>query len=288
MPRDGPRRWVSCPDYWTRSWPRPSWVSGPRGLGRGHHLGPTACLHFRMSKAQVDRLGDRLRFGVPSEADLRELNDFRQSFAPAYQEAVELIRARLGVDPTGRPAKSTTAIMEKLRRESVRLSQIQDIAGARIVVANSNDQDEVVDQLGKLFQRVTVVDRRQKPSHGYRAVHVIPGIRDTPVEVQVRTDLQHHWAELSEKLSDLIDPSIKYGGGSESLREALLSSSATIASIERVEVGVAKLEVRASEEGHDLQAEINELRADLQTAGVMAHAELDRLFVDIRTLAGGA
>ena len=259
----------------------------PLGPGRRHNLWPTGSLEFRMSKAQVDRLGDRLRFGVPSETDLRELNDFRQSFSPAYLEAVDLIRARLGVDPTGRPAKSTTAIVEKLLRESVRLSQIQDIAGARIVVANSNDQDEVVEQLGKLFQRVTVVDRREKPSHGYRAVHVILGIRGTPVEVQVRTELQHHWAELSEKLSDLIDPSIKYGGGSESLRKALLSSSTTIASIEGLEVGVAKLVIRANQKGHDLQAELDELRVELQAAGVMAHAELDRLFVDIRTLAGG-
>jgi ppGpp synthetase/RelA/SpoT-type nucleotidyltranferase len=33
------------------------------------------------------------------------------------------------------------------------------------------------------------------------------------VEIQVRILMQHWWAELSEKLSDTIDPEIKYGGG---------------------------------------------------------------------------
>lgn len=57
------------------------------------------------------------------------------------------------------------------------------------------------------------MDRREDPSHGYRAVHVIAEISGKPVEIQVRTSLQHLWAELSEKLSDHRDPAIKYGGG---------------------------------------------------------------------------
>ena len=61
-------------------------------------------------------------------------------------------------------------------------------------------QDEIVDELGQLFDRANVVDRRRKPSHGYRAVHVVPEFGDAAIELQVRTELQHHWAELSEKL----------------------------------------------------------------------------------------
>src|SRR5207247_2523827 len=108
-----------------------------------------------------------------------------------------------------RPAKSTTAIREKLLRETIRLTQIQDIAGCRLIVDGIADQDAVTSALSRLFDNAIVVDRRDKPSHGYRAVHVIVSYSNRPVEIQVRTSLQHLWAEFSEKLSDVIDPSIK-------------------------------------------------------------------------------
>jgi hypothetical protein len=46
-----------------------------------------------------------------------------------------------------------------------------------------------------------------------------------PIEIQVRTKLQQLWAELSEKAFDVIDPTIKYGGGSERWKKMLLDSS---------------------------------------------------------------
>ena len=81
------------------------------------------------SKSQIDQLGERIRGSALSEADLKLLDSFRLSFAPAYEHVVGSIRSELGLDPTGRPTKSTTSISDKLARESVRLSQIQDIAG---------------------------------------------------------------------------------------------------------------------------------------------------------------
>jgi len=38
-----------------------------------------------ISKTQLDRLGDRLRKGDISEADLRLLDQFRRSFSDAYE-----------------------------------------------------------------------------------------------------------------------------------------------------------------------------------------------------------
>ena len=66
------------------------------------------------------------------------------------------------------------------------------------------DQEEAVQSLVRLFDRMTLMDRRNQPSHGYRAVHVIVGHKDKLVEIQVRTLLQHAWAELSEKMSDVV------------------------------------------------------------------------------------
>ena len=178
-----------------------------------------------LTRTQVDRLGDRLRKGHITEADLRLLDQYRRSFSEAYEGVVEAIRKELGLEPTGRPAKSTTSISDKLRRESIRLSQIQDIAGCRLIVADIAAQESVVQSLSSLFEQTTISDRRQKPSHGYRAVHVIVNSHGKLIEIQVRTALQELWAELSEKCSDVIDPAIKYGGGSERMKELLSRTS---------------------------------------------------------------
>ena len=53
-----------------------------------------------------------------------------------------------------------------------------------------SEQDAAVKSLAKLFDQITVVDRREKTSHGYRAVHVIVNLGGYSVEVQVRTSLQ--------------------------------------------------------------------------------------------------
>jgi hypothetical protein len=205
-----------------------------------------------LSKTQIDRLGERLKGGSHTESDLRLLDDYRRSFGEAYEAVVQTIRQR-GELPTGRLAKSTLSIVEKLRRESIRLSQMQDIAGCRVVVADVVQQELFVASLRTIFPGASVIDRRDKPSYGYRAVHIIAEIFGKPVEIQVRTAVQHLWAELSEKSSDVIDPTIKYGGGTAEWRDFLTSSSEAVASYEKLETtaskAVAAYEVRVA--AHD-------------------------------------
>jgi ppGpp synthetase/RelA/SpoT-type nucleotidyltranferase len=55
------------------------------------------------------------------------------------------------------------------------------------------------------------------------------------IEIQIRTSLQHVWAELSEKFSDVINPSIKYGGGDAIVQEILQRASNLIAEEELAE-----------------------------------------------------
>src|SRR5215213_1158336 len=193
-------------------------------------------MEAKISKTQIDRLGERLRKGSITDFDLRLLDEYRRSFTTAYAIVAAGIRRQLDLEPTGRPAKSTTSIAEKLRRESIRLSQIQDIAGCRLIVSDTTEQDRVVASLVELFPDNTVVNRRQTPSHGYRAVHVIAKVEQKGVEIQIRTTLQQLWAELSEKLSDLIEPAIKYGGGNESTKRLLTSASKVVARQEATEV----------------------------------------------------
>ena len=224
-----------------------------------------------ISRSQIDQLGERVRGGVLSADDLQLLDSYRLSFVPAYEHVVEDIRRELGLEPTGRPTKSTTSIADKLARVSIRLSQMQDVAGCRVVVSDLVAQDVVVSRLIGVFDRSTVFDRRETPSSGYRAVHVVVRSQDRAVEIQVRTAVQHLWAEFSEKLSDLVDIALKYGGGPVVLTDFLQRASKAGARIEYHEKlihessgrdhEIAEIAAIKHEFGEMLRAMIRDVRA---------------------------
>lgn len=56
-----------------------------------------------------------------------------------------------------------------------------------------------------------VIDRRVDPRAGYRAVHVEVRREGILLEVQVRTALQHQWAELFERTADRLGRGLRYG-----------------------------------------------------------------------------
>jgi ppGpp synthetase/RelA/SpoT-type nucleotidyltranferase len=122
---------------------------------------------------------------------------------------------------------------------------MQDIAGCRIVVADVLVQDPTVEALVGRFGHAKIFDRRQNPSHGYRAVHVIVLHENKSIEIQVRSVLQQMWAELSEKASDVMDPAIKYGGGPTEWNEILSKLSTGVADHEGNQTRFAAIKARA-------------------------------------------
>ena len=121
-----------------------------------------------LTTAAVDQLGERLR-GKLTVEDLRLRDQYRREFGPDFAAVLASVRESRGLEASGRPAKSTTAIVDKLNRGFMRLSQMQDIAGCRVVVADTLVQDATVRQLTTIFQS-TIVDRRQRPSPGYAPI----------------------------------------------------------------------------------------------------------------------
>lgn len=146
-------------------------------------------------------------------AALEELESYRDEFSAAYSEVEHILRDTLGYEVTGRPAKSTIAIVEKLKRQKTRLTQIQDIAGCRILVGSVVDQDSLINAAKVMLGNTAVDDKRDAPTNGYRAVHLIVSRMGKLIEVQIRTRAQHLWAEVSEKLADTYGQDIKYGAG---------------------------------------------------------------------------
>ena len=176
-----------------------------------------------MSRNQIEKLGRRLaRSAEVADADLGALEDL----VACHMGVLELARPRLDdlaaaagttqLHITHR-AKTTQTIFEKLRRqEGMSLARMQDLAGIRVVGAVSlTEQDALVAEIARRFpgdpREPTIKDRREEPSYGYRAVHAIVSLDGITIEVQVRTLLQHVWANVMERLADLFGRQIRYG-----------------------------------------------------------------------------
>lgn len=175
------------------------------------------------SREQINKLGGRLASDEPaSEDDLHLLEELVACHAYALELArprVDSLAADLGTAPlhiTHR-AKTTQTIIEKLCREhTMALARVQDLAGIRIVGAiRFDEQDQLAAEIARLFpadpRAPKIVDRRKEPSHGYRAVHVVVSLDGITIEIQVRTLMQHVWADLMERLADRLGRQIRYG-----------------------------------------------------------------------------
>jgi ppGpp synthetase/RelA/SpoT-type nucleotidyltranferase len=201
-----------------------------------------------LTKAQVNRLGDKLRKpGPPDEDTLGQLQAFRDEYDSPMVIAQGLILTQLGVSATAR-LKTTNTIVEKLRREKTRLAEMQDIAGLRIVNSMElHEQDALAQRVQAVFPGSKLIDRRARPSHGYRAIHVIARVDGRPVEVQVRTDIQDLWAQAMEALADRVGRSIRYGGVPETSAEEVAELRAASVQAAAVENEYQRLRTIESE-----------------------------------------
>lgn len=188
-----------------------------------------------ISNTQIDRLGDRLRKGPLTDSDLTILDEYRKSFSRAFEEVIQIIQIKFKLEVSGRPEKTTSSIVDKIKRERTRLSRMQDIAGCRIIVSGIEKQEYVLFLIKQEFSKLRIIDRRVKSSHGYRAVHAVIDIGGKLIEIQVRTQLQDGWAQLSEKFADKVDNNIKYGKGPQAIQKLLAVYSKNIESLEIAE-----------------------------------------------------
>ncbi len=180
-----------------------------------------------LSNSQITKLGDRLRCSDFSEADLAMLDVFRQTYSEIDEQAYLLIQSTLasitGWTSTKRKRKTQQSIVDKLRRQpKLRLPQMQDIAGCRIVIEGGS---QVADTLGSLLTGAFgplqwEIERKERHAHGYRATHIIAKKGQKFYEIQLRTYAQDVWANLVESLSDE-NNTLKYGGNDQ--EQALMS-----------------------------------------------------------------
>jgi Region found in RelA / SpoT proteins len=164
--------------------------------------------------SQVNRLGRRLRASSSlSSSDLELLQRLREHYFATLMTVQGILGEQMPQVPMTARLKTVQTIVDKLKRErSMALSGMRDIAGIRIVKEmNRVQQDVLIRDLRDTLGDGEVIDRRRRPSYGYRAVHVIVNVDGRRVEIQVRTRMQDQWAQIVERLGDRWGRQIRYG-----------------------------------------------------------------------------
>lgn len=117
--------------------------------------------------------------------------------------------------------KRKPQIIRKLNRLSVRLTQLQDIGGCRIIVENNCLIDQIIEFLkGKISETGTlkinhITDYREQGRDitGYRSVHLLLERSGKKLELQLRSRIQHYWAESIERTSVIYGYHLKESDG---------------------------------------------------------------------------
>lgn len=199
------------------------------------------------TKGEINRIGERLRVDEPRAGDDLVLQEFLDAHGSALEGLVASLRTVVLRDgsflvPTSR-VKTMGTLVEKLQRDRFNLAEVRDIAGARVTVSGSLAmQDEVRDLILARFEGSRAIDRRVDPRSGYRAIHIALKCEGCWAEIQIRTPLQHRWAETYERLADRVGRKIRYGEVpapdtiAAQAVESMMSVSASIAVIEEAEL----------------------------------------------------
>lgn len=174
-----------------------------------------------LSNSQITKLGDRLRDQELSESDLIMLDAFRQTYSKIDEHAYQIIQDALasstGLTITKRKRKTQQSIVDKLRRQPrLRLPQMQDIAGCRIVIQGGIQHAQNINELltSEFDHQQWDIERKERHTDGYRAIHIIAKAEMKFYEIQLRTYAQDVWANLVESLSDEKN-TLKYGGSEQ-------------------------------------------------------------------------
>lgn len=188
-----------------------------------------------MSKSKIDELGKQLRQAATEGValDVVALDAYRESFSDAINGVQKILWAANLTEFTSRTKSTASVVAKLLRQPKTRLSQVQDILGLRLVADDLKQQEALMVELTRIFPDSKPQDRRLSPLYGYRAVHFIVKVNGFPLEIQVRSQLQHYWAQYSEMIADQRGQELKYGGGDVEIRSFLERLSLEVAQLEQ-------------------------------------------------------
>lgn len=156
---------------------------------------------------------------------LRDISRYRYMHAYPLKKVTIGVRAMIATElgeGASRPAqrfKRLDRILDKLRRyPHMRLSQMEDIGGCRAVFDSLAQVERVGARVQRRWPHARVDDYIAAPKpDGYRSLHIIERRDGRLIEVQLRTTMQHMWAEAIEAFSGR-GFNLKDGKGPDDLR----------------------------------------------------------------------
>jgi ppGpp synthetase/RelA/SpoT-type nucleotidyltranferase len=172
---------------------------------------------LNFSKSRIDKSGRSL--SVPGELteEVIELEDVFDAYRASHLEPLSKTTLELqqwlhgygGRYYIAQRLKRKPQIIRKLTRLSVRLTQLQDIGGCRIIVDTNRDVDKLIEFISKsltespTFELKRVTDYRElgRDNTGYRSAHLILEREGKTLELQIRSRIQHYWSESIERTS---------------------------------------------------------------------------------------
>lgn len=173
---------------------------------------------MKLSKTKIDKSGLALaKSKFRDEVEFIELEEVFDEYRKAHLKPlsettldIQRMLSNYGTDYyIAQRLKRKPQIVRKLNRLSVRLTQLQDIGGCRIIVPKDNDVDQIFTFLeekakteaGFNIDRITDYRERGRDDTGYRSLHVILERDKLNLELQIRSRIQHYWAESIERTS---------------------------------------------------------------------------------------
>lgn len=171
-----------------------------------------------VSKSRVNRAGEILRLHAEDalnlELDAEELaeqrdlvREFRRLHGKPTQAVASnlryYVREQSDLMIIGKRLKRVPTIIDKLTRyPEMNLARMHDIGGCRAVLKDEQEVRSVATRLEENWSlaRPSYDYITHPKEDGYRAIHLVVLRHCCRIEVQLRTMVQHGWAELIERI----------------------------------------------------------------------------------------
>lgn len=168
-----------------------------------------------LSNGEIRRLGKAMKLGPLVNSEQEALRELRKFWNYQISELELSIRSYLSgfEHEFSFRTKNMNTILQKLDRTTIHLDDMRDVVGFRVIIdGDLNFQELIVNLLESHLagNKPRRIDRLRKPMFGYRSIHLEVQFHGGPVEIQIRTALQHQWAMLSERAVGILGPQIKY------------------------------------------------------------------------------
>ncbi|BHH84224.1 RelA/SpoT domain-containing protein [Desulforhopalus sp. 52FAK] len=206
------------------------------------------------SKERVKKAGKSILYADLDSPEFLQaqsvFHNWRAAHAFPMQIMLDLLRKNSRrIDKTAlvvQRLKRSGSIFNKLERESsMSLSRMEDIAGCRAVVSNT---ERVYKIYGKLLKSKTknILYRERdyiaKPKEsGYRGLHLVYKYNGTkqkyqglPVELQIRSKVQHSWATAVEVVGAFTNQALKASIGDSEWLDFFKYTSIEFAKLENI------------------------------------------------------